>query len=60
MYIFLHAKQFLRNLIKFHLDFMYEGRLKGSWAGGNAQLLRRGRLVTVTPSCTGGGNVVVA
>jgi hypothetical protein len=38
---------------------MYEGRSKSSWIGGSAPLLCR-EAVSITPSCSGGGNVVVA
>jgi len=36
-----------------------EGHLKSSWTGGNAPLLHRERQ-WLMPSCSGGGNVVVA
>jgi hypothetical protein len=35
----------------------YEAHLKDSWTGGHMPLLC---VVTVKPSCSGGGNVVVA
>jgi hypothetical protein len=38
---------------------IYEGRLQGSWTGGSAPLLCRGRR-WLMPSCSGEGNVVVA
>jgi hypothetical protein len=39
----------------------YESRLQSSWTGSSAPLLCRGRRYShVMPSCSGGGNVVVA
>jgi hypothetical protein len=38
----------------------HEGCLKGLWTGGSGPLLHKGRAVTVMPSCSGGGNIVMA
>jgi len=41
------------------VELYLEGRLKGSWTGDCAAVMQR-ETVTVMPSCSGGGNVVVA
>jgi hypothetical protein len=37
---------------------IYKGRMKSLWSGGCAAVMQR-EAVTVMPSCSGGGNVVV-
>jgi hypothetical protein len=39
---------------------IYEGRLQSSWTGGICAAVMQREAVTVMPSCSGGGNVVVA
>jgi hypothetical protein len=54
MYVCMYVRTYVRMYI-----CTYESRLKISWTGGSAPLLRRGRR-WLMPSCSGGDNVVVA
>jgi hypothetical protein len=42
-----------------HLTDIYKGHLKSMWTGSTAPVMQK-KVVTVMPSCSGGGNIVVA